>query len=116
MVARAEQDLETIRALLKVPTPDNFQSATQKLESLVSFLSSAQTILTEKQSCDPALATFLRRLPAEMARIKVLLEAPLNFFRGMKELRAQKFGSYDSSGNLKDVDLQGFPAGMSIQL
>lgn len=116
MVAHAEQDLQTIRALLKVPTPDNFQSATQKLESLVLFLTSAQALLAEKQNCDPALAAFLRRLPAEMARIKILLEAPLTFFRGLKELRAQKFGSYDSSGNLRDFELQGIPAGMSIQL
>ena len=113
MFEHAEQELHAIQALLTAPTPDNFQTVNRKLESLVPFLSSLETTLSANQKCDQQLRQFITRLPLEMSHIRVLLEGPMNFFRGLHESRALKFGSYDQSGKLTALSM---PAGTSIQL
>jgi hypothetical protein len=113
MFEQAEQELHAIQALLAAPTPDNFQAVNRKLESLIPFFGSLETSLSANPTCDQPLREFLTRLPVEMSHIRILLEGPLNFFRGLNESRALKFGSYDQTGRLTAFDM---PAGTSIQL
>jgi hypothetical protein len=113
VVEEAERELQSIRALLTVPTPDNFQAVKQKFGSLVRFLSSLETSLTSGQDCDRPMREFVMRLPAEVARLRILLEAPIDFYRGLNESRAPRFGSYDQNGKLKQLE---GPAGTFVRL
>jgi hypothetical protein len=99
----AEQETQSLRDLLKTPTPENFEIVTLKLGDLAAALQSfAQADATEKaSSVDRA---FLLRLPFEMAHVNRLLGAPVSLLEGLRVFRAQKFGSYDCLGQLRGFE------------
>ena len=102
MANRAEREIREIRSLLRDPTPENVELVNQKLELLASFLTSVKNSLSEGQSCDSTVQKFLARMPLEMSAVRVLLQGPLEFFRGVNALRAAKFGSYERTGALRN--------------
>ena len=102
MIDRAEQELRQITKLLEVPTPENYEAVNRKLEYLARFLVSVKDALSSGSSCDSRIQIFMRGLPAEMRNIRTLMQAPIEFFRGMNALPGVYVASYDQSGNVKN--------------
>lgn len=103
MLEDAEQQLGSLKELLKTPTPENFEAANQNLSGLVSALQSLvaePSAIAMRNARDKA---FLIRLPSEMAHIGVLLQAPITYLQGLALYRAQKFGSYNCQGQMKGL-------------
>ena len=105
MVNRAELEIREIRSLLRNPTPENFELVNRKMELLASYLTSLKETLSAGQACDFTARKFLMRLPFEMSAMRVLMQGPLEFFRGVNALRAAKFGSYERTGALRNFQL-----------
>jgi hypothetical protein len=101
-----EQDVQDIRKLLLKPTPENFEAANRKLESVASFLNSVKSTIDGGQPFDSNLQKFLTRLPSEVSAIKILMKEPLEFFRRLNCQRASKFGSYERTGALKRFEFE----------
>ena len=103
MLEDAEQQVGSLKELLKTPTPENFEAVTEKLAEVASALQSliaAPSSIAKRNAKDTA---FLTRLPSEMAHIHVLLKAPINYLEGLASYRVQKFGSYDRQGQMKGL-------------
>jgi hypothetical protein len=100
----AEQETASLRELLKNPTPENFETVNQKLGGLVAALQSFIAEPPTKQIPNSRAIVFLSRLPSEMAHVRVLLQAPVRFLEGLALFRAQKFGSYNSQGQLRGLE------------
>jgi hypothetical protein len=98
----AEQNVQDIRKLLLTPTPENIEAVNSKLESVASFLTSVKARIDEDKYCSESVRKFLIGLPAEISAINVLLQEPLEFFRGLNAMRASKFGSYEHTGALRN--------------
>jgi hypothetical protein len=102
----AEQEVRNIRELLKSPTPENFEAANQKLGSVAAAL---EGIIAEPSAIKMRTASdiaFLFRLSSEMECVRLLLEAPIKLLEGLSHFRTQRFGSYNSQGQVKGFDLQ----------
>jgi hypothetical protein len=102
----AEQQVGSLKELLRTPTPENFEAANQKLAGLVSALQSfaaEPSAIAMRNAGDTA---FLFRLSSDMAHIRVLLEAPIKYLEGLTFYRAQKFGSYNREGQMKGLGQQ----------
>lgn len=93
-----------MRALALAPTSENFAAINGKLESLAAFLSRTATASGPAALRDPKLRDFLQRLPAEMARMRSLMQAPTLFYQGLETIRALHFGSYERSGNIRSLE------------
>ena len=103
MLELAEQETQSLRELLKNPTPENFEAVNQKLGDLAAALES----VVQSNSVEKATAgdlAFLSRFPSEMAHVSRLLRAPVCFLEGLQLFRAQKFGSYDCLGRLRSFE------------
>lgn len=99
MLSVAEQEVQSIRKLLTAPTPENCELVNNKLEYLISFLNSL-TQSSGDTARDSRLREFLERLPAEMSRIRILMQAPSQFFHALESLRTVSCG-YERSGILQ---------------
>ena len=104
MLKKLQSEVSEIRELVKTPTPENFQAANSKLESIAASLNGLSAESCRKVLSQPDTREFLRRLPAEMDRLRVLMEAPSIFYQGLENLRAAHFGAYERSGNLRSLE------------
>jgi hypothetical protein len=103
MFQEAQSEIEEIRRLVLTPTPQNFQTVNTKLESLAGSLSQMMATYTEGTLENPGSRDFLLRLPAEIARIRTLMEAPSVYYRSLENLCAMYFGSYERSGSMRSL-------------
>ena len=91
------------------PTPATYQSIQAQLEC---FAASLSRILAnpEALNCSDAasLRVYLKQLPGELARLRVLMRSPLDFYQGLQHLRAAHFGSYQRSGELLSLEPKPF--------
>jgi len=106
MLELAEQELEQVRRLLRTPTPDTFPVLNQKLEFLVSFLTSVHTAAVAGKSCDARTRSFLSGISGDLPAIRLLLEGPAKLFEGLNAFRAESFGSYQRTGSIQGFELQ----------
>jgi pantoate kinase len=103
MLERAEQQLTSLKQLLKTPTPENFEVASQQLSTLASSLQAFLSEATADKLREPRTVAFFRRLPSEMTHIHLLLETPVKFLEELASFRIQQFGSYDREGQMKGL-------------
>ena len=106
MIDQAEEELRQVRELLNAPTPENYQAAQEKLESVAARIASIKDILCSGRPCERRVWDFLRHVPAEMQRIRMLLQTPIEFYRGLDSLWTIQSESYDVSGNVKGLASQ----------
>lgn len=108
MLELGQTEIEEIRRLVLDPTPANFQAIQAKLEYIASTLSRVladpEPILRERDSA----CTFLQQLPREMARVRVLMHAPLAFYQGLQSIYVTHFGAYERSGEMRSLTAQPF--------
>lgn len=103
MLECAERQLASVKDLLKTPTPENFEEVGQQLTALLSALQTFLSASSTKELQNPQNTSFLRRLPSELAHIRVLLQAPVSFLEGLAVFRIQKFGSYNCQGEMRGL-------------
>ena len=103
MIESAQHDVEDIRKLLITPTPESFEIVNQRLAQLASSLEQIKAELSAGKPPDSKVTEFLGGLPAEMARVLTLMQAPVTFLIGLNVFLAAKFGSYDQTGNVKNL-------------
>lgn len=103
MLEEAEQHVGDLKELLKTPTPENFETANQKLASVFMALQSfaSEPLAIDKRSARDI--AFLSRLPSEMAHVLRLFKGPIDYLQGLALFRAQRFGSYNRDGELKGL-------------
>jgi hypothetical protein len=102
----AEQEIKSIRELLKSPTPENFEAVNQKLGCVAAALEGMITepsIIKTRSASD---TVFLSKLSSEMECVRLLLETPIKLLEGLSHFRMQRFGSYNAQGQVKGFDLQ----------
>src|SRR5579885_3198043 len=103
MLEAAEKEVREIRQLALTPTPANFQAIQSKLECLAGLLSQAIANQAVLPSDTAQLRKFLTQLPAEMGRLRVLMQTPAHFYQQLETIRAVHFGSYERSGTLRTL-------------
>jgi hypothetical protein len=104
MLEQIKREVCELRQLVLTPTPHNFQIANSKLEALAAFLSRLAAAPDQTFLSKPDVRDFLRRVPAEMARIRRLMEAPSTFYQTLDNLRAVHFGAYERSGTMRSLE------------
>lgn len=108
MLELGEPDIEQIRRLALDPTPANWQAIQTKLQAVAAALSSALADPDPLSRETAVTREFLRRLPAELARVQTLMHAPLAFYQRLETLRMNHFGAYERSGALRSLEAKPF--------
>lgn len=103
MFDTAAQEICEIRSLLVNPTPENFGEVTRKLGNIASLLENMAAGNLGDGENKPA-HDFVCGLPREIAAVRKLMQAPLEFYEGLRSLRAAKFGSYERTGTLRSLE------------
>ena len=106
MLEHAEQQAGKLIELLKDPTPESFEAVNQELAGLATALQAVLAEPSAKEKWSMKDSEFLSRLPAEMAHVRLLLQAPINFLEGLALFRTQKFGSYNRQGQMEGIGLE----------
>lgn len=104
MLERAEQQLASVKTLLRRPTPENFETAGQQLSALHGTLLTLFSGSSAQDLQNPRNAAFLKHLPTEMAQIGLLLQHPVSILEGLVSLRIQTFGSYNRQGEISSLE------------
>ena len=112
MLESAQREVAEIRELALHPSPVNFELISAKLQLLAGFLSHTKASQDPGLLADKNAQEFFSRLPAEMARLRLLMQAPLNFYAGLTAIRAKHFGSYERTGSLRSLEPK--PSGKTI--
>lgn len=99
------QEVEEIRRLLIAPTAESYEQVPQRLTRVASLLSSIANDPSALEKTGEAGKIVLRQLPAEIQRIRILLEGPQRFFSQLNSERAAKFGSYGHTGALNNFEI-----------
>jgi hypothetical protein len=99
----AEQQVGELKELLKVPTPENFEAAHQKLTGVFHALQRFESEPSAVQNLTASDTAFLSRLPSEMTQVLGLFKGPVDFLQGLALFRIQQFGSYSRDGELRGL-------------
>jgi hypothetical protein len=101
--AEAEQQLQTIRKLLKTPTREHYAAAVPALEQLMRALRSWTRSLEDGVVVSPEERAFAEHVQKELASVRQLLDAPVRFFAGLNAAGAAGFGAYERSGTVQSL-------------
>jgi hypothetical protein len=112
MFDAVENDVAEARELALDPTPANYQDINVKLQSLAAYLAQCIASPDSNWLAEQRTQQFLRRLPSEMARLRLLMEAPLQFYAGLAAIHAQHFGAYERSGAVRCLESK--PSGKTV--
>ena len=112
MLDAMEKDVVEARELALDPTPANYQEINLKLQSLTGYLGECIGSPEAEWLTQQRTQQFLRRLPSEMARLRVLMQTPLQFYAGLAALHAQHFGAYERSGAIRCLESK--PSGKTV--
>lgn len=103
MLEEAQQQVRELKELLKVPTPENFETANQKLTGIFQALQRFECEASALQNPTAEDTAFLSRLPSEMTQVLELFKGPVDFLQGLALFRVHKFGSYSRDGELRGL-------------
>lgn len=112
MLETAQKKLGEIRELALDPKTANFEQIPAKLQELTILLSEAIASRDATLLADEKAQQFFRRLPGEMARLRLLIQGPLRFYAGLAALRAKHFGSYERTGGFRSLEPK--PCGSTV--
>jgi hypothetical protein len=101
--AEAEQQLQTIRRLLKTPTREHYAAAVPALEQLMGTLRSWTLSLEGGTPVSAQERAFGAYVQKELAALRQLLDAPMRFFAGLNAAGAAGFGAYERSGTIQNL-------------
>jgi hypothetical protein len=101
--AEAEQQLQTIRTLLKYPTRAHYAAAVPALEQLMGTLRVWTRSLEDGGIASGEERAFAKHVQQEFAALRQLFEGPMHFFVGLNAAGAAGFGSYARSGTVQHL-------------
>jgi hypothetical protein len=112
MFDAVQKEIAEARQLALDPVPENYQEINGKLQFLADYLAQRIASPDREWLAEQSTQQLVRRLPSEMARLRDLMQAPLQFYAGLAFIHAQHFGSYERSGALRC--LQPKPSGETV--
>jgi hypothetical protein len=101
--AEADQQLQTIRRLLKSPTREHYAAAVSALEQLMGTLQHWTRSLENGAVVSSEHRAFGAHLQKELAALRQLLDAPMRFFAGLDAAGAAGFGAYGRTGAVQNL-------------
>ena len=112
MFDAVQKEITEARELALDPTPANYQEIHLKLQFLAGYFAQCIASSNPESLAGQSTPQFLRRLSSELLRLRLLMEAPLQFYAGLAAIHAQHFGSYERSGTLRCLEPK--PSGKTV--
>lgn len=101
--AEAEQQLQTIRTLLRRPTREQYSAAVPALQQLMETLRVWARSHEEGTAVSQEERAFGAHVQSELAALRQLLDAPMRFFAGLNAAGAAGFGAYERTGAVQTL-------------